>query len=350
MKYYLAPMEGLTTYTFRMAYHKHYKDFDKYFTPFLANKNLNSRELNEILPEHNEGMLLVPQILTNRSDEFLSIAKRIAEFGYDTVNLNLGCPSGTVVAKKRGSGFLDIPFELDKFLDEIYSKCPLKISIKTRIGIDSVSEWEDLLKIYRKYPIEELIIHPRLQKEFYKGTPHREAYTLAEEMLDCPLCYNGDITSAETLDGLCNQFPKLDTVMIGRGLLQRPWLLESLSEMAATAIPTPESTMSPTLSSAANCTTPPAFPSATNCTTPPAFPSAETLLTLRAFHDTLLEGYIKIMSGDQPTLFKMKDFWTFLTQGFPGSEKALKKIRKATRISEYKIAVNEFFLKASENI
>lgn len=308
MKYYLAPMEGLTTYTFRMAYHKHYKDFDTYFTPFLANKNLNSRELNEILPEHNEGMHLIPQILTNRSDEFLSMAKRIAEYGYDTINLNLGCPSGTVVAKKRGSGFLAEPYELERFLGEIYEKCPLDISIKTRIGVDSLSEWEDILKIYRKFPLAELIVHPRLQKEFYKGTPHRDAFALASEMSNCPLCYNGDIVSADTLTGLANEFPNLDTVMIGRGLLQQPWLMDSLTGNGT-----------------------------------------YNLNTLHAFHNTLLEGYVKIMSGDQPTLFKMKDFWTFLIQSFPGYEKHLKKIRKATRISEYKIAVNEFFSLISEN-
>lgn len=330
MKYYLAPMEGLTTYSFRMAYHKHYKDFDTYFTPFLANKNLNSRELNEILPEHNEGMHLIPQILTNRSDEFLSIAKRIAEYGYDTVNLNLGCPSGTVVAKKRGSGFLGEPYELDRFLSEIYEKCPLHISIKTRIGMDSLEEWEDILKIYRKHPLTELIIHPRLQKEFYKGTPHRDAFALAKEMLDCPLCYNGDIVSSDTLQSLLEVFPDLDTVMIGRGLLQRPWLLDILHP------DTPH--CSGTLASSTRI-------SAHNTDL-----SSESLRTLQDFHNTLLEGYVKIMSGDQPTLFKMKDFWTFLIQSFPGYEKHLKKIRKANRISEYKIAVNEFFLTVSENI
>jgi len=331
MKYYLAPMEGLTTYTFRMAYHKHYKDFDTYFTPFLANKNLNSRELNEILPEHNDGMHLIPQILTNRSDEFLSITKRIAEYGYDTVNLNLGCPSGTVVAKKRGSGFLGDPYELDRFLDEIFEKCPLRISVKTRIGMDCTEEWEDILKIYRKYPLSELIVHPRLQKEFYKGTPHREAYALAREMLDCPLCYNGDIVSSDTLQGLMNDFPDLNTVMIGRGLLQRPWLLDILTPVSTSV-------------SASGLSV-----DATKKSTQAAL-SSETLQNLQEFHNSLLEGYVKIMSGDQPTLFKMKDFWTFLMQSFPGYEKHLKKIRKANRISEYKIAVREFFLTVSENM
>lgn len=332
MKYYLAPMEGLTTYTFRMAYHKHYKDFDRYFTPFLANKNLNSRELNEILPEHNEGMHLIPQILTNRSDEFLSIAERIAEYGYDTVNLNLGCPSGTVVAKKRGSGFLSEPYELDKFLAEIYEKCPLKISVKTRIGIDSAEEWEDILKIYRKYPMEELIVHPRLQKQFYKGVPYREAFALATDILNCPLCYNGDILSPETLCNLTGEFPDLERVMIGRGTLQRPWLLDLLSA----ALPD-----NATISTSGNNGSP---------ADSSMHPTAQTLETLQHFHNTLLEGYIKIMSGDQPTLFKMKDFWTFLIQGFPDYEKHLKKIRKANRISEYKIVVKDFFLTVSENI
>ena len=168
MELYLAPMEGITTYLFRNAYHAHFGGADKYFTPFLSNRNMTRRDVNEILPEHNRGMTVIPQILTNRAEEFLEIARRVADLGYDTVNLNLGCPSGTVVAKKRGAGLLTDPASLDRFLDQIYEACPLRISIKTRIGISRLSEWEVLLRIYRKYPIEELIIHPRLQREFYK--------------------------------------------------------------------------------------------------------------------------------------------------------------------------------------
>lgn len=305
MKYYLAPMEGLTTYVFRTAYDKYYGkgNIDTYFTPFLSNRNLSSRELNDILPEHNQGMKLVPQILTNRADEFLEIAKRISEFGYDTVNLNLGCPSGTVTAKKRGAGFLDTPKELDAFLEEIFTKCQLKISVKTRIGISETEEWDRLLQIYQKYPLEELIIHPRLQQEFYKGTPHTDAYLKAERCLSFPLCYNGDIVSAASFRQLCDTLPNVTTVMIGRGILMRPELLQLLKGTTDTLAPD----------------------------------------TLQCFHEELLQNYSKIMSGDTPTLYKMKDLWTFLGQSFLHCEKHLKKIKKATSIADYQIAVRNLF-------
>lgn len=105
MRYYLAPMEGITTWNFRRAYCKYYGGAEKYFTPFIGNRNLNSRERNDILPEHNQGMTVVPQILANRAEDFLSIAEVIASYGYPAVNLNLGCPSGTVTARKRGRDF-----------------------------------------------------------------------------------------------------------------------------------------------------------------------------------------------------------------------------------------------------
>lgn len=304
MKYYLAPMEGITTYNFRRTYHKYYGGVDKYFTPFIANRKLSSRERNDILPEHNIGMNTIPQILTNRAEDFLSIAKSISDYGYETVNLNLGCPSGTVVARKRGAGFLSIPEDLDRFLDEIYDKCPLKISIKTRIGMENLSEWDRLLAIYAKNPVEEFIIHPRLQKEGYGGQVHLDAFQAAQAYLKMPLCYNGDyVCTSSASDGygssgwLTSYLPDTDTVMVGRGILQNPGML------------------------AGN----------------------HSLSTLRAFHDELLEGYIEIMSGDTNTLYKMKDLWTFMIHSFENSEKYLKKIRKATNMSEYKIAVDAIF-------
>lgn len=308
LQFYLAPMEGLTTYVFRRAYHKYFGGIDKYFTPFITGRGLSSRGRNEILPEHNIGMKLVPQILANRADEFLELAGQIAGYGYDTVNLNLGCPSGTVTTKKRGAGFLEFPDELRKFLDEIYAKCPIKISIKTRIGISDVSEWERILQVYSGFPIEELIIHPRLQREFYKGHPHRDAFRHAQELLTVPLCYNGDIVSCESLDALLEELPSVDTVMVGRGILQHPYLPAQLR-----ADIQPDN-------------------------------AENTLPTLRAFHDGLLEDYQAIMSGDLPTLHKMKDFWTFFSCGFESPEKYLKKIRKAARIADYRVAVNELFL------
>lgn len=307
MKFYLAPMEGITTYIFRNAYNRCFGGIDKYFTPFIASRKMNRRELNEILPEHNKNLNVVPQILTNRADEFLQITGRIAEYGYQTVNLNLGCPSGTVTARKRGAGFLSVPEELDQFLYEIFDKSQLNISIKTRIGVDSVDEWEHILEIYQKYPLEELIIHPRLQKEFYKFTPHKEAYLAAMNTLtDIPLCYNGDITSKQSYDALMEQIPQTDCIMAGRGILKNPALVLQLKQSDSTKVFTKEN--------------------------------------LKSFHDEIFENYTSIMDGEKPVLFKMKDLWTYLIASFEKPDKYLKKIRKASGFLEYNAAVNLLFL------
>ena len=151
----MAPMEGVTGYVFRNAYAKYYGGIERYFTPFVANKKLGHREKNDVCPEHNAGMAVVPQILTNRAEDFLAIAEILREYGYDTVNLNLGCPSGTVAARGRGAGFLAMPDELDHFLEEIFEKCPIQVSIKTRIGMEQDWEWEDILEVYSHYQIAE---------------------------------------------------------------------------------------------------------------------------------------------------------------------------------------------------
>lgn len=306
MKLYLAPMEGITTYIYRNAYNRYFGGIDKYFTPFIASRKLNRRELNEILPEHNEAIEVVPQILTNRADEFLQIARKIAGYGYRTVNLNLGCPSGTVTARKRGAGFLSVPDELDSFLYEIYEKSPIRISIKTRIGVESVDEWERLLAVYKKYPVDELVIHPRLQRELYKFTPHREAFLAAAKALpDIPLCYNGDITSEKSYAELLNAVPAADCIMIGRGILRNPALAAQLKKTDAARL--------------------------------------FTRKNLRAFHDEIFAGYAAQMAGETPTLFKMKDLWTYLSESFAASDRYLKKIRKASDYAEYRIAVSNLF-------
>lgn len=306
MQFYMAPMEGLTGYVFRNAYQKYFGDIDKYFTPFLTNKKLNYKETNDVLPEHNKHMQVIPQILTNRTDVFFEIAQELKQYGYQEVNLNLGCPSQTVVTKKRGAGFLAVPEELDIFLEEIYEKCPLKISIKTRIGIESAREWERLLEIYEKYPLTELIIHPRVQKDFYKNKPDIEAFAYALEHSRHSLCYNGEIHGKEAFDQLCLEMQgctckkQVEKIMLGRGILKNPALAGVLKGTAVSL--TPEK--------------------------------------LQAFHDEILEGYIAIMSGDRNTLFRMKELWSYLGNSLIEPEKYLKKIRKAQRIAEYEAVVN----------
>ena len=305
MQIYLAPMEGITTYIYRNALAKYYGGVDKFFTPFLANQNLNHKELNDVLPEHNTGLQVVPQILANKADTFLEITKRLVEFGYGQVNLNLGCPSGTVVARKRGAGFLSVPDQLDCFLEEIFSKSPLPISIKTRIGVEQMEEWERILSVYRKYPLAELIIHPRLQKEFYRGKAYPEAYLRACEKGFGRLCYNGDITDLVAMDalfeGLGDCIPS--AIMVGRGAIANPALPKELADHANSCLPKE---------------------------------------LFRDFHNEILNGYREMMSGDQPVLFKMKELWVYMGPYRGLTDKQMKKIRKAGSLAEYESIVDSF--------
>ena len=310
MKYYMAPMEGLTGYIYRNAYQKYFHDIDRYFTPFITNKKLDFKVKKDIDPEHNQGMEVVPQILTNQPDDFISIVKQLKQYGYDEVNLNLGCPSGTVVAKNRGAGFLAVPDQLDSFLDKIFNACDCKISIKTRVGKDSPDEWENLLAIYEKYPLSELIVHPRIQKDFYKYTPRMECYRTAYETSRHSLCYNGDLFSTADFQKLCHDFPLTEKVMLGRGVLQNPWLIGMLRS------------------------------------TDPA--SSENLAPadkelLRAFCEDLCAGYARVISGDKNVLFKLKALWIYLGTSFTNPQKYLKKIKKANRLAEYEEAVDSLF-------
>ena len=228
MRFYLAPMEGITGYIYRNAYEKFFHNIDKYFTPFIVpnkSRSLKTKELRDILPENNEGMNIVPQILTNDFEGFIVTARKLQQLGYNEVNLNLGCPAGTVVSKNRGSGFLALREELDKFLEEIYKIEDMKISIKTRIGKDTPEEFYKLIEIYNKYPLEELIIHPRTRQDFYGNKPNLEIFKDALSLSKSPVCYNGDIFIVEDYNKLVNSFPEVDKVMLGRGVLANPGLI-----------------------------------------------------------------------------------------------------------------------------
>ena len=305
MKFYLAPLEGITTYVYRNAYHKYFRPMDKYFTPFIVphiDKKFNTRELKELSKEHNDGLYVVPQLLTNNAEDFQKTARDIIDLGYDELNLNLGCPSGTVVAKKKGSGFLAYPDELDRFLDEIYSKAECKISIKTRIGKSDPEEFHRLLDIYKKYPLEELIIHPRVQTDYYKNTPNWEMYRLAYEQGKENLCYNGDIFTKEDYDRFITAFPETECIMLGRGIIRNPALVEVLEGNNKS--------------------------------------KKEALV---GFHDMIYDEYQRISSGDRNVLFKMKEFWCYLGTSFEGTEKIMKKIKKTEKLRDYEVYVKAMF-------
>ena len=228
MRYLCAPMEGVTGYLFRNVHHRYFPGVDDYYIPFVSpnhSRSFTKKELAELLPAHNEGLSAIPQLLCRGAEDFLWAAGELEAMGYREVNLNLGCPSGTVTAKGKGSGFLLYPQELDQFLDQVFSAVRLRVSIKTRLGYHKPEEFSRLLDIYNQYPLTRLIIHPRVRQDFYKGQPRRADFAAALPRSRHPVCYNGDLTSAADCGALAAEFPAVSELMLGRGLVGDPALI-----------------------------------------------------------------------------------------------------------------------------
>ena len=306
MKFYLAPMEGITGHIYRNSYEKYFHNIDKYFTPFIVpnqSVSLKTKELKDLLPQNNKGLNIVPQILTNDAEGFILTANKLKQLGYEEIDLNLGCPAGTVVSKKRGSGFLAYPEELDKFLDEIYKIDNMKISIKTRLGKERADEFYKLIEIYNKYPLEELIIHPRTREDFYGNTPNLEVFKDALKLSKHSICYNGDIFTLNSYNKIINEFPKVNKVMLGRGILANPGLIGEIKNNE--------------------------------------FANKEII---KMFHDEIFENYTILLNEDKNAMYRMKELWGYMSHIFTNNKKYYKKIKKAQKAIDYKNAVNSLFI------
>lgn len=318
MKIYMAPLEGVTGFVFRNAYEEFYGKgrVDKYFIPFISpnkSKGYTTREQNDIRPEHNVGINTVPQIMANDPGLFLEATSMLNDMGYREINLNLGCPSGTVVSKFRGAGFLARPLELDSFLDKVLSSPVMKnmlMSVKTRTGLNSHEEFRLLLEIYNDYPFSEVIIHPRVRTDYYKNTPDMEIFKWAVEESRNPVCYNGDIFTIEDYTRFTELCPEVDRIMLGRGFVGNPGIIGQIGHKE-----TPQGSEEDGVKSAD---------------------------TLKRFTDRLLNDYIRVMDNEVNAMHKMKEVWIYINQFNPGNEKAFKKIKKSHRLSEYQAGVEEF--------
>ena len=295
MRYYFAPMEGLTDSVYRRLHHKYFGGVDRYYMPFLSptvHRWLTNREERELPYAQSEPFCAIPQLITKVPEDFIWAAGQCAERGYEEVNLNLGCPSGTVVAKGKGAGMLRDLDALRRFLDEIFAASSLPISVKTRLGMEDPAEFIPLLEIFNDYPMAELILHPRVRKQFYSGGIHEDMLRYAIENSKNPLCANGDILTKAAADAMPTQ-----SVMIGRGLIADPGML-----CGGTTIP-----------------------------------------ALQAFMDELMESYCVVFGSSRNAMFRLKENWSMLLPRFEDSEKLGKQLRKTTDLAEYKAITAQIF-------
>lgn len=295
MRYYFAPMEGLTDSVYRRLHHKYFGGVDRYYMPFISptvHRELTAREAREVPFADTEGFTAVPQIMTKVPQDFLWAAGQCKDRGYDEVNLNLGCPSGTVVGKGKGAGMLRDIDALDRFLDAVFQSAPLPISVKTRLGLNEAEEFPSLLEIFNRYPIRELTIHPRVRKQFYSGDVNTEMFAYALGCSKNPLCYNGDITTKEQADAV-----PTDAVMLGRGLIADPGML---------------------------------------C-------GGTSSEKLAPFMRELEEEYTALFGGVRNAMFRLKEHWGMLLPRFENSEKLGKRLRKTTDLLEYRAITAQIF-------
>ncbi len=305
MKYYCAPMEGVNVALYRNIHKEMFSGVDKYFAPFIVpNDGMKSKkkQLQDVWPERNKDIPLIPQIMTNKAEDFIRTAYEMKELGYDEVNLNLGCPSGTVVSKKRGSGFLAYPEELDQFLYEVFEKVDIKVSVKTRLGVEEPEEFYRLFEILNQYEMEELIVHPRTRKDMYKLPPNGVILGEVIEKSKNKVCYNGDVFTPESFETVKGKYPSAHAVMFGRGLIANPALIREVKEQRVLQ-----------------------------------------KWELRLLHDKILEAYEERLSGETHVLYRMKEYWYYMVHSFIHHKYYSKKIKKTQRLHAYKELMKEVF-------
>ena len=300
MQHYFAPMEGITDSIYRRLHHQFFPGVDVYFMPFLSptiHRCLTHKEDRELPLAASQPFTAVPQVLTKVPEDFLWAAQVCQDRGYQQVNLNIGCPSGTVVSKGKGSGMLRDLSELESFLDQVFARSPLPISIKTRLGLEDPQEFIPILELYNRYPIQELTIHPRVRKQFYSGSVDGALFRYAMENSRSPLCWSGDIGSLQDIQALKQAFPGLQAVMIGRGLVANPAML--CPQCPKDALP--------------------------------------------QFMDALLQAYTQAFGSSRNAMFRLKENWGYLHNRFEGCDKLWKRLRKTTDVTEFQAITQEIF-------
>ncbi|OGQ85683.1 MAG: tRNA dihydrouridine synthase DusB [Desulfobacula sp. RIFOXYA12_FULL_46_16] len=311
IKIILAPLQGFTDITFRNTFARHFGGVDGAMAPFIptmGKKKLKLSRLKDVYPENNQ-MFTIPQILGNNAEDFIFLAHCIHDMGHQQINWNLGCPHAKVANKNRGSGLLMLPDKIDAFLDYVLPRILTGLSVKIRLGRLSKNEIYSLLPVFDKYPLDEIILHPRTGIQMYEGAPDHDAFAEARLLSRHPFVYNGDIRDLTSFQILRKKFPDIRAFMIGRGLLANPFLAERIK----------------------------------------GIPSNENMIKrLKHFHDDLFLGYQTIYSGPAHLIGRMKGFWTYLGPSFRGKGKSLKHIMKSESIVRYKEVSADFFTKSSE--
>ena len=302
----LAPIRGITDCHFRNLFNHYFPGFDSALAPFISpqrSARFRPKLVKDLLPEANKSLPVTPQLLHTDADDFLFMARQLHDLGYTEINWNLGCPAPMVTKKKRGSGLLPYPEQILSFLDRLLPQLPMRLSIKTRLGLENSRELLSLLPTLDQYPLSEIIIHGRLGKQLYKGSTDKKSFALCIKNSKHSIVYNGDITTLDAFNTLRHQFPGITKWMIGRGVLSNPFLAGEIGGKE----------------------------------------TADKYQQLHYFHSDLYSCYRDLLSGQAHLLGRMKQLWFYLSALFPPQKKTWKKIKKCTTEQHYQDVIDKLF-------
>ena len=309
LKIYQAPLQGHTDFTFRHVFSEVFGGIDKYFIPYLSygkGRELKKSALKEVFPENNLAQPVVPQVLFSDVEELFDLVTVLVNFGYQEINLNLGCPYPMATNKGRGAAWLSKPDVLKNTLQELYAKgFPVKYSVKMRAGMKNDQEAKAVFEVLNQFQLEEIIFHARTADQMYEGKAEKQWFTEALLAVKHPLVYNGDIFSVADFQELKVILPVQNSFMLGRGLLMNPSLPLTLKGE------TPE--------------------------------NRELKLKMKEFHDGILQAYSARLDGAGHILMKMNQFWSYFSESFENPHKVMKLVKKSGNMLKYNAAVVEIF-------
>lgn len=305
---YLAPLQGFTDFVYRKAYHRVFGGIDAYFIPYISVKNncIPKKYMKEILPENNLQGKVVPQVLAGDGAEIKQMGELLSDLGYSEINLNLGCPYPMVTNRGKGAGLLALTDAIEEILGSHFSNSSTQLSVKIRAGFHSEKDIEKVFPILNKYPLTEIILHPRIASQMYTGLVNDKAFEYATINAKHPLVFNGDVFTREDYLKRKEQFPSTKNWMLGRGILMNPFLPQEIQGISTSQTQKKEKLM--------------------------------------LFHEVMLQEYLSVMDNEGNALNKMHQFWVYFSHCFEEQRKTLKYIKKAKNITKFLAEVNSIFM------
>jgi tRNA-dihydrouridine synthase len=305
----LAPIRGVTDCIFRTVLAEMVGGFDRAMAPFIRTQpgGAASKTLSDVEPRNNPALPVIPQILSKNSDDFVSTAGSLAALGHQEVNWNLGCPHLGIAKKGMGAFMLAHPDKIDRFLERVFSQTTIGISIKTRLGLDAPDQLLRVLPVLDRYPLTQLIIHPRTASQMYGGKVDLERFEACLEETRLKVVYNGDIVDQAGFERLRARFGTVDHWMIGRGAVGDPFLAMRIAKQ-------------PVNSS-----------------------DGSELKKIKQLHDELYKRYQNKLSGPAHLLAKMKAIWQYFALAAADNGKLRKKIQKVKSPQRYEGLVQRLF-------